>query len=130
MTLQPLPPHDANAFREWRHQLRQQIAGFSGHFNQTFAWWSTIDKAASWEELAPEDPEFETFSYRVAAALSGMLSGELQREIGVLEERLNMDGTMLNSRQLGWLIFSRYIALSVIISNSILITKEEISQFE
>ena len=106
--MQPFPPYNANAFRKWHTQLRKDIAGFSGRPIQAFAWWSTIDKATSYEELANEDPEFETFSYRVAAVLSSMLSGELQRQIGVLEERLNMEGQMFNAKQLAWLVYQRY----------------------
>jgi len=101
-SLTPVAKH-----RGWRLAFKKKVAGSSRFPQKAFIWISQIEKAKSIEELE-NDEDFETLNAKIAAGLSSIIHGELERQINIIEEQMALIGKMMNGRQIAWMIYKHY----------------------
>ena len=93
----------SHELRGWKIIVKRNLAAASGRPRTAVQWFSEADQAQSIEELE-DDGTFETLSSKIASALLNIIHGEFKRQIEVIEEKLLMEGKMLNGRQLYFLV--------------------------
>ena len=101
-------PSQAN-FRKWKLNFKKKVAGASGRPVKTMRWLTEIEKALNMEDLEEGDNDpFESLSAKVAAGLSDIFQGDLERQVAVIEARLEQEGKLLNGRQMAWLMYNHF----------------------
>ena len=99
--------HQPQQFRKWRNQFRKDVANASTRPKDAVPWIIKVEKAGSMEEL--EDSEgFDTLDFKLSTAFGKILQGPLQKEVQLLEEKYIQRGTLLNGRQICWLVYRNY----------------------
>jgi hypothetical protein len=94
-------------FKFWRLQFKRTVASASSNPDKIFVWISQVESAKSWKELN-NSGEFASLDAKLATALGNILTGELARQINVVEERLALQMKMIKGRQIAWMIFEHF----------------------
>ena len=97
VTILPIP--SPSQFRTWKTTTKITIASASSDPDSAFAWIMQVEASTASVETLFDSGQFKTLDAKLSAALGRIVSGELARQISIVEEDYAKKGLYMKGRQ-------------------------------
>ena len=97
-----------STFKIWRSQIRELVAAASCDPQRAFRWIMRCEEAGISTYKLADSESFDTLDAKLCAGLSGLIKGDLARQVHAEKESLASQGFYMRGRQLLLVIYQHY----------------------